>query len=63
MEKIIRKNLNLFDLLAEEVSPDLKRQQHTRYQLLNYKSAPKRILIKDAAFVITVDGQDKLRVW
>ena len=63
MEKIIRKNLNLFDLLAEEVSPDLKRQQHTRYQLLNYKSAPKRILIKDAAFVITVYCQDKLRVW
>ncbi|MFA6410926.1 MAG: amidohydrolase family protein [Candidatus Buchananbacteria bacterium] len=62
MEKIIRQNSNLFDILKTETDPELKRQSHTRYNLLGQPKKIKRVLISGAAFVITVDAKNQLQV-
>lgn len=63
MNRIIRENQNLFDALKQEIDPEIKRQSHTRYTILNQVKGLKRILISGAAFVITVDAKNKLQVW
>lgn len=63
MEKIIRKNSNIFDILKGEVDPEIKRQEHTRYSFLNKSGKTKRVLIRGATFVITVDGNNRLAVF
>jgi len=61
MQEIVKTKSTLFETLQEEVHPDVKRINHTRYTVLNEKQ-PRRILIHGAAFVITVNGKDKLEV-
>ncbi|MFA5022193.1 MAG: amidohydrolase family protein [Patescibacteria group bacterium] len=63
MDKIIRKNANLFDALKMEVDPEIKRQSHTRYTILKPGKKARRILISSAAFIVTVDSKNQLQVW
>jgi 5-methylthioadenosine/S-adenosylhomocysteine deaminase len=62
MDKIIRKNHNLFDTLKYEQDPEIKRQSHTRYTILGNSKKIRRILVSGAVFVITVDTKNKLRL-
>ncbi len=63
MRDIILKNKTLADALKDEASYLLERQKHTRYQQLCPPSkVPRRILIHGAAFLITEDAKDNLKM-
>ncbi|MBI3290821.1 amidohydrolase family protein [Candidatus Falkowbacteria bacterium] len=62
MENILTQNKSLADALKDEASYLLERQRHTRYGLIKKSGPVKRVLISGAAFIITVDQNDKLKV-
>ncbi|MDD2807292.1 MAG: amidohydrolase family protein [Patescibacteria group bacterium] len=62
MENILTQNKNLADALKDEASYLLERQKHTRYTMLRKSGQVGRVLISGAAFIITVDQNDKLKV-
>jgi 5-methylthioadenosine/S-adenosylhomocysteine deaminase len=63
MSDIILQNQTLADALKDEASYLLERQKHTRYQLLcSPGKTPKKILIHGAAYIITEDTKDKLKI-
>ncbi len=64
LESIITQNKTLADALKDEASYLLERQKHTRYRLIAPPSGKtRRILIHGAAFVITADANNKVKVW
>lgn len=62
MNGAIKKNHTLFDVVKEEAGYDVKRKNRSRYAVLGHPKRIKRILVHGAAFVITADGKNKLRV-
>lgn len=62
MDQIIKKNNSIFDAIADEPAYLLERQKHSRYQLVGQPKVIRRILISDAAFVITTDNKNRLQV-
>ncbi|OGY49708.1 MAG: hypothetical protein A3D39_04270 [Candidatus Buchananbacteria bacterium RIFCSPHIGHO2_02_FULL_39_17] len=63
LESILTQNQTLVDALKDEASYLLERQKHTRYQIIGRPKKVRRILIHEAAFLITVDAKNKLQVW
>src|SRR3989338_9255868 len=63
LESIITQNKTLADALKDEASYLLERKKHTRYRLIGRPAKTRRILIHGAAFVITADANNKVKVW
>lgn len=62
MNQIVKKGHTLRDALREEVDYDVKRRNRSRYTVLGQPKKIKRILVHGAAFVITTDGNNNLKV-
>ncbi|MFA6255160.1 MAG: amidohydrolase family protein [Patescibacteria group bacterium] len=63
MQEIIKKNNTVFDAINAEPTYLLERQKHSRYILMGSPKKIRRVLINNAAFVITTDQRNKLQVW
>lgn len=62
IKEITTKNKSLSDALKDEASYLLERQKHTRYNMIGKPKKVRRILVHGAAFVISVDAKEKLKV-
>ncbi len=63
MKELIKKQNSIFEILGEKVYlENNKSKEHSRYTILGNPKKIRRILIHGAAFVITVDAKNKLKV-